>query len=89
MKYAFSPRGVCSRKIEFELEDGIVRNVAFTGGCNGNLKAVSILTDGMSADEAIAKLQGITCGDKATSCPDQFAHALMKASEQKTGQGGR
>lgn len=83
MKYLFAPAGVCSSRIDFELDNGIIRNVSFTGGCNGNLKALSALTEGMSADQAIEKLQGITCGLKSTSCPDQFARALTEAKTKQ------
>ncbi len=74
MKY--TPRGVCSREIDIEIEDGIIKKVAFTGGCNGNLQGISSLVTGMKATDAIAKLKGIRCGFKNTSCPDQLAHAL-------------
>ena len=83
MKYSFAPAGVCSSRIDFELDNGIIRNVSFTGGCNGNLKALSALTEGMSANQAIEKLQGITCGLKSTSCPDQFARALTEAKTKQ------
>lgn len=77
MKYA--TQGTCSRFIDFDLEDGIVKNVVFTGGCNGNLKGISALVEGLSAEEAIKRLTGITCGFKPTSCPDQLAKALEAA----------
>lgn len=72
----FVPKGVCSTSIDIELEDGIIRSVRFTGGCNGNLQGISRLVEGMPAKEAIAKLKGIRCGYKPTSCPDQLARAL-------------
>lgn len=78
MKYTFHPRGVCSREIQFELEDGIVHNVTFTGGCNGNSKGVASLVEGMKAEDVIARLEGITCGMKPTSCPAQLALALKE-----------
>lgn len=62
--------------IDFEVEDNIIKSVAFTGGCNGNLKGISALVAGMSVDDAISKLKGIQCGFKSTSCPDQLARAL-------------
>ncbi|WP_243546962.1 TIGR03905 family TSCPD domain-containing protein [Pseudodesulfovibrio tunisiensis] len=74
----FTPKGVCSKLIRFAVEDGKVRNVAFTGGCDGNLKGIAKLVEGMDAEEVIEKLQGITCGKKATSCPDQFSIALRE-----------
>lgn len=69
-------KGVCSRKITFDVEDSIVRNVAFEAGCPGNVVGVSRLVDGMNINEAISKLKGISCRDKETSCPDQLAKAL-------------
>lgn len=81
MKYDFSPKGVCARKLEFELDGDIVKNVRFTGGCNGNLKALAALTEGMTVDQVRERLQGITCGLKNTSCSDQLAQALAKAQE--------
>jgi uncharacterized protein TIGR03905 len=72
----YQPKGVCSTSINIELEDGIVKSVAFTGGCNGNLQGISRLVEGMKAEEAISRLKGIRCGFKNTSCPDQLAQAL-------------
>ena len=72
----YAPSGVCSRGIDFELEDGIVKNVRFTGGCSGNTQGVAALVEGMSAEEAVRRLKGIKCGYKPTSCPDQLAKAL-------------
>ena len=72
----YQPKGVCSTSIDIELEDGIVKSVAFTGGCNGNLQGISRLIEGMKAEEAISRLKGIRCGFKNTSCPDQLAQAL-------------
>ncbi|MDE5697931.1 MAG: TIGR03905 family TSCPD domain-containing protein [Lachnospiraceae bacterium] len=74
MQYKTS--GTCSQLIDFEVEDDIIKSVAFTGGCNGNLKGISALVSGMKVDDAIAKLKGIRCGLKNTSCPDQLARAL-------------
>ncbi|MBE6857528.1 MAG: TIGR03905 family TSCPD domain-containing protein [Ruminococcus sp.] len=76
MKYEFTPEGVCSRKIYIDAEDGIVNDVLFVGGCNGNLKGIASLVKGMPVDEVIERLSGITCGMKGTSCPDQLARAL-------------
>ncbi|MBR5118019.1 MAG: TIGR03905 family TSCPD domain-containing protein [Muribaculaceae bacterium] len=81
MKYTYYPSGTCSRQIDFEIEDNIIKQVLFTGGCHGNLQGISRLVQGMSCDEAIAKLEGIRCGYKPTSCPDQFAKALKKAMQ--------
>lgn len=83
MKYDFSPRGVCSYRLEFELDDNIVRNVSFQGGCNGNLKAVSALVEGLTVEEIQEKLLGITCGFKGTSCTDQLARAVKEAAERQ------
>lgn len=74
MQYKTS--GTCSQLIDFEVDGDIIRSVAFTGGCNGNLKGISALVSGMKVDDAIAKLKGIKCGFKNTSCPDQLARAL-------------
>lgn len=80
MQYKTS--GTCSQLIDFEVEDDIIKSVAFTGGCNGNLKGISALVSGMKVDEAIAKLKGIKCGYKNTSCPDQLARALEQYKAQ-------
>ncbi|MBE6935327.1 MAG: TIGR03905 family TSCPD domain-containing protein [Ruminococcaceae bacterium] len=77
MKYTVS--GVCSRSVEFDIEDGIVKNVVFEGGCNGNTQGVARLAEGMKAEEIVARLSGVTCGRKPTSCPDQLAKAIEKA----------
>ena len=76
----YIPKGVCSQKIHFDIVDHKVRNVSFRGGCNGNLQGISRLIDGMDVDEAISRLDGIRCGFKATSCPDQLAKALKEAA---------
>ena len=78
----FTPRGVCSRGIEIDLEDGIIRAVRFSGGCSGNTQGVAALANGMDADELIERLGGIRCGFKSTSCPDQLAKAVAKALEE-------
>lgn len=83
MKYDFLPEGVCSSKLEFELDGNIVKNVRFEGGCNGNLKAVSALVEGLTVDQVKEKLMGITCGFKGTSCTDQLARAVSAAAEQE------
>lgn len=82
MKETYLPKGVCPRKIEFDLEDGIVHDLHFTGGCDGNLKAIGKLVEGMPADRVIAILEGNTCGRKPTSCADQLARALRQAQKQ-------
>ena len=76
MNVNFTPRGVCSRNINFDLEDGIIKNVKFTGGCNGNLQGIGKLVEGMKAEEVISRLESINCNGKATSCPDQLAQAI-------------
>ncbi len=76
MKYSYKTKGTCSTQIEFEIENDKIHSVAFTGGCNGNLKAISKLVEGENVDTVISKLKGITCGFKKTSCSDQLATAL-------------
>lgn len=71
--------GTCSQMINFDLEDGIVKNVSFMGGCNGNLQGIGSLVEGMKAEDVIEKLKGIRCGMRPTSCPDQLAKALEAA----------
>ena len=83
MTYTYKTHGTCSSQIDLELEDGIIQSVAFTGGCNGNLQGIGRLVAGMPAEEAIGKLQGIQCGRKATSCPDQLSKALTAALEKE------
>ena len=78
MKYDFSPKGVCARRLEFELDGDIVKNVRFMGGCNGNLKGIGALVEGMKPEDVIERLEGTTCGFKSTSCPDQLAQALKQ-----------
>lgn len=75
----YTPKGVCSQKIDFDIVDGMVKNVVFLGGCAGNTQGVAKLIDGMDVNEAIARLDGIQCGFKGTSCPDQLAKALKQA----------
>ncbi len=77
--YEYKTKGTCSQRILFDLEDGKVKNVQFVGGCNGNLKGIGALVEGMDVDEVIARVQGIHCGMKQTSCPDQLAQALLEA----------
>ena len=75
----YRTHGTCSTQIQFDLVDGRIYNVNFTGGCNGNLKGICSLVDGMDAKEVISKLEGICCGFKSTSCPDQLAQAIKQA----------
>ena len=77
--FTFYPEGVCSMMIEIELEGEIIKDVVFTGGCNGNLSGISKLIKGMNAEEVIEKLEGTRCGFKDTSCPDQLSKALRQA----------
>ena len=80
MTYTYTPRGVCSRRMVVELSDsGVIENVRIDGGCSGNLQGISRLVVGMKAEEAIARMEGISCGGKPTSCPDQLAKALRIA----------
>ena len=78
MKTVYQTKGTCSRSIEVEVEDGYIKNVSFEGGCNGNLQGISKLVNGMSLDDVVKQLEGIRCGHKDTSCPDQLAKALKK-----------
>lgn len=79
MTIDYTPKGVCSRKITAEVEDGIVKSVRFVGGCNGNTQGICRLVEGMKAEEAIKRLENINCNGKGTSCPDQLAKALRSA----------
>lgn len=78
MNYSYKTSGTCSVQIKFDVNDGIVSNVSFSGGCNGNLKGIAALVEGMQISEVITRLDGIKCGFKQTSCPDQLAKALRK-----------
>ena len=82
MKYTYIPKGVCSRKISIELDHGKIVNVEFEGGCSGNTKGVAAMVRGQNANDVIAKLKGIQCQNKGTSCPDQLALALEKALKE-------
>lgn len=79
MKHEYYPKGICPMKLEFDLDGDKVTDIQFTGGCNGNLKAIAALVDGWSADDIISKLEGNRCGFKQTSCADQLAQALKQA----------
>jgi len=81
MTIEYTPRGVCSRKMTIEVQDGVIQSVQVEGGCSGNLQGISRLVEGMTVDEAIRRMEGIRCGWKDTSCPDQMAKALKTYSE--------
>ena len=83
MEHIYRPRGVCSREMRVEVEDGIICRVEVVGGCNGNLKGISRLLVGMRAEDAIEKLEGIRCGFKPTSCPDQLSKALHECLKKQ------
>lgn len=76
MKFSYKTKGVCSRSISVDVEDGIVKKVLFEGGCNGNTQGISTLVEGMKVEDVIQKLQNIKCGMRSTSCPAQLAQAL-------------
>ena len=78
MTIDYTPKGVCSRHMRIQVEDGIVRSLQVEGGCNGNLQGISKLVEGMKVEDVIARLEGIHCGFKPTSCPDQLAQALKQ-----------
>jgi len=82
MRYSYQTSGTCSQQILFDLDDDVVSNVQFVGGCPGNLRAISILVDGMTVDEIEDKLKGNPCGYKSTSCADQLALAVREAYNQ-------
>ena len=79
--YTFYPQGVCSQKMEIELDGDVIKEVIVTGGCHGNLQGISRLIQGMKVEDAIARMEGIKCGFKPTSCPDQMSKALREALE--------
>ncbi len=78
MTVTYEPRGVCSRLMRIEEENGIIKSVEVVGGCNGNLQGISRLVEGMRVEDAISRMEGIHCGSKGTSCPDQLAQALKQ-----------
>ena len=80
-KYTYTPHGVCSRRIDIEIDGDIINAVKYSGGCAGNTQGVAALVAGMNIDEAIARLSGIKCGFKNTSCPDQLAQALEQSGK--------
>ena len=81
MKFTYKTRGTCSSQIAFEIEDGVIKNVVFTGGCNGNLKAIAKLVAGKQVDDIVPILEGNTCGRRSTSCADQLTKALREAQQ--------
>ena len=83
MKTVYKTKGTCSRTIEIELEDGIVRNVVFNGGCNGNTQGIAALVKGMKAEDVINRCKNINCNNKGTSCPDQLAKALEEILQKQ------
>ena len=82
MFYSYAPKKVCSSQIQFEIDEGIVKKVHFTGGCNGNLKGIASLVGGMPWEEVVNRLSGIKCGLKGTSCPDQLSIAIREAMSE-------
>lgn len=82
MKHLYTTSGVCSKAIEIDIEDGIIQDIAFVGGCHGNLQGISALVKGMPSSDVIARLEGINCRGKGTSCPAQLAAALRQIAEK-------
>lgn len=82
--YTYIPKGVCSSQIDFDIEDNKLKNASFVGGCNGNLKGICSLVEGMDIDSIIEKLRGIDCRGKGTSCPDQLAKALEEIKNKQS-----
>ena len=82
-RYTYTPKGVCSAEIAFDIDNGVVKNVCFIRGCSGNTQGVAKLAEGMKAEEVIARLKGTNCSSRGTSCPDQFAKALELALEEE------
>ena len=76
MNFTYNPKGVCSRQFKIDVENGVVNSIAIVGGCSGNLQGIAALLKGMKVEDAIARMEGIRCGFKSTSCPDQIAQAL-------------
>lgn len=83
MRYQYATKGTCSKRIEFTVEEGILKDVQYTGGCSGNLQGISKLVEGMKVEDVIEKLKGVGCGMKSTSCPDQLAIALSEVVEKQ------
>ncbi len=84
MLIEYKPRGVCSQQMEIEVEDGVIKRVHILGGCQGNLQGISQLVVGMKVEDVVARLKGISCGFKKTSCPDQLTCALQKAYQSES-----
>ena len=82
MEFTYKPKGVCSKLMELDIEVGKIKSLKVTGGCSGNLQGIARLVAGMDVDEAISRMEGIRCGFKATSCPDQIASGLKKFLEE-------
>lgn len=76
MHITYNTKGICAVRVEFDVEDGVVKNISFLGGCDGNHKGIAALAEGMTPEEVAKRLKGITCGRRSTSCPDQLAVAL-------------
>ena len=85
MQFQYKTKGTCSQAIQFDVEGNVVKNISFYGGCNGNLKAIAKLVDGMTIDEIEEKLKGNTCGFRSTSCADQLAIAVREAANKMNG----
>ncbi len=85
MQFQYKTKGTCSQAIQFDIEGDVVSNISFYGGCNGNLKAIAKLVDGMTIDEIEKKLKGNTCGFRSTSCADQLAIAVREAADKLKG----
>lgn len=79
----YTTQGTCSREIHFDVENNKLKNVSFVGGCNGNLKGIGLLVEGMDIDEVIKRVEGVSCNGRPTSCPDQLAKALKQYKEQQ------
>ena len=84
MEFTHKPKGVCSKLMELDIEDGKVKSLKVTGGCSGNLQGIARLVAGMDVDEAISRMEGVRCGYKSTSCPDQLAQALKEYKASQT-----
>lgn len=87
MRYSYNTTGTCSKRIDLEIEEGVVKDIRFEGGCHGNLQGLTALAKGMKATELAARLKGIRCGMKGTSCPDQLAQAIEEFNKSVSDQG--
>ena len=85
MTFTYNPKGVCSRQFKIDVENGVVNSIAIVGGCSGNLQGIAALLKGMKVEDAIARMEGIRCGFKSTSCPDQIALAVKDAAASVNG----